>query len=161
MPLADNRVVALYSMESPEVWFEDFGGGQLREGVAEIALEPTFAQTVNTENGDFRVFLTPNGDCQGLYVARKTAASFEVRELGGGKSSVAFDYRIVAKRRGYEAVRLQEAEADAQTVEALRQQQRPPGKLTVPKPTAAEQERPRPIAESARPGSGGAGAGRR
>ena len=30
----------------------------------------------------------------------------EVRELGGGQSSVAFDYRIVALRRGSENVRL-------------------------------------------------------
>jgi hypothetical protein len=29
-----------------------------------------------------------------------------VHELGGGTSSVAFDYRIMAKRKGYENVRL-------------------------------------------------------
>ena len=37
-PLPDNRVVALYAMESPEVWFEDFGSSQLRDGVAQAAL---------------------------------------------------------------------------------------------------------------------------
>jgi hypothetical protein len=31
-----------------------------------------------------------------------------VRELGGGQSSVAFDYRIVALRRGFENVRLED-----------------------------------------------------
>jgi hypothetical protein len=35
-----------------------------------------------------------------------TATGFEVRESGGGTSSLSFDYRIVAKRRGYEAQRL-------------------------------------------------------
>ena len=35
-----------------------------------------------------------------------TASSFEVHEAGGGSSSIGFDYRIVAKRRGYEAQRL-------------------------------------------------------
>ena len=35
-----------------------------------------------------------------------TAKSFEVRESGGGTASIAFDYRIVAKRRGFEAQRL-------------------------------------------------------
>jgi hypothetical protein len=31
-----------------------------------------------------------------------------VRELGGGKSSIGFDYRIMAKRKGYENIRLEE-----------------------------------------------------
>jgi len=31
-----------------------------------------------------------------------------VRELGGGTSNISFDYRIVAKRRGYEDVRFEE-----------------------------------------------------
>jgi hypothetical protein len=45
------------------------------------------------------VFVTPEGDCRGLYVRRKRAASFEIRELAGGKSSVAFSYRIVGRRK--------------------------------------------------------------
>ena len=40
---------------------------------------------------EYHVFLTPNGDCKGLYIAAKTPTSFEVRELGGGTSSVRFD----------------------------------------------------------------------
>jgi hypothetical protein len=97
--------VALYAVEAPQNWFEDFGSGQLANGVAAIALEPTYAQTVNTAV-EYHVFLTPEGDCRGLYVSHKTAAGFEVHELGGGTSNVAFDYRIVALRRGYEGVRL-------------------------------------------------------
>ena len=38
------------------------------------------------------------GDCRGLYV-RKSGASFEVRELAGGTSNVAFSYRIVGRRK--------------------------------------------------------------
>jgi hypothetical protein len=54
---------------------------------------------------DYKVFPVPNGDCKGLYITNKTAASFEVRELGGGTSSVRFDYRIMALRKKYENVR--------------------------------------------------------
>ena len=36
---------------------------------------------------------------RGLFVYRKSAASFEVRELMGGKSSIAFCYRIVGRRK--------------------------------------------------------------
>ena len=100
-----SRQVALYAVEAPENWFEDFGSGQLSDGVAAIHLDPTFAQTVNT-GMDYHVFLTPRGECEGLYVAETQAAGFTVRELHRGRSNVSFDYRIVARRKGYENVRL-------------------------------------------------------
>src|SRR6202041_3576054 len=101
------RKVALYAVEAPENWFEDAGSAQLSHGSARIDLDPTFAQTVNTAI-DYHVFLTPKGDCKGLYVSNETATGFEVRELSGGTSSIAFDYRIMAKRKGYENVRLED-----------------------------------------------------
>src|SRR5439155_19852483 len=88
-------------------WFEDFGTAELKGGAAEVSLEPGFLQTVDTA-ADYHVFLTPRGDCHGLYLAKTTPAGFEVRELGGGNASIAFDYRIVARRRGFDVVRLQE-----------------------------------------------------
>jgi hypothetical protein len=99
------RKVALYAIEGPENWFEDLGGGQLVNGAAIVHLEPVFGQTVNTDV-DYRVFLTPNGDCKGLYVTNKAAASFEVRELGGGTSNT-------AARRQDEHVRCHQAHAAA------------------------------------------------
>jgi hypothetical protein len=103
-----SRKVSLYGVAAPENWFEDAGSGQLSNGKAVINLEPLFGQTVNTEM-EYHVFLTPNGDCNGLYVAQKTATSFVVRELNHGTSGVAFDYRIMAKRKGHENVRMAEA----------------------------------------------------
>jgi hypothetical protein len=97
--------VAVYAIEGSESWFEDAGSAQLSDGEAIVNLEPIFGKTVNTEM-EYHVFLTPNGDCRGLYVSRKSSTSFEVRELGGGTSSIAFDYRIMAKRKGYEGIRL-------------------------------------------------------
>jgi hypothetical protein len=99
------RDVALYAVQSPENWFEDMGGGQLHNGSTVVTLDADYAQTVNT-GMEYRVFLTPNGDSKGLYVTNKTATSFEVHEQGGGTSSIAFDYRIVARRKGYENVRM-------------------------------------------------------
>jgi hypothetical protein len=115
------RRVSLYAVQSPENWFEDFGSGTLSNGAATIRLDPAFAQTVNTGTG-YHVFLTPNGDCKGLYVAGKTASGFEVRELGGGVSSASFDYRIVAKRSGYENVRLTDVTEKYKRLEEQRQQ---------------------------------------
>jgi len=101
------RIVALSAIESPKNWFEDFGSMQLSNGVAVIAIEPEFSQTVNTEQ-NYHIYLTPNGDCKGLYISQKTPTSFEVRELGGGTSSVNFDYRIVALRKNFEDIRLKD-----------------------------------------------------
>jgi hypothetical protein len=100
-----SRKVALYAVEAPENWFEDAGSGQLSNGSVFMTLEPTFAQTVNVDV-EYHVFLTPKGDCEGLYVTNETAAGFEVHELRGGHSNIAFDYRIMARRKGYETIRL-------------------------------------------------------
>lgn len=96
--------VALAAIESPKNWFEDFGSAQLVGGVATVRFDARFMQTVNS-GVEYHVFLTPNGDCKGLYVNQKTATDFEVRELGNGNSNVKFDYRITALRKNYEKVR--------------------------------------------------------
>jgi hypothetical protein len=127
--LSDNRRVKLYAVESPENWFEDFGRGELRGGVAVMALDPTFAQTVNTSMA-YHVFVTPRGNCRGLYVTNAGLRSFEVRELDGGTSNIAFDYRIVARRRGYETVRLEEIAPVAAAQE-----------IETPRPGSTERER--------------------
>jgi hypothetical protein len=101
------RWVALSAVESPKNWFEDFGSAELRGGVATVHLDATFKQTVNSAV-EYHVFLTPNGDCKGLYVHQKSSTSFEVRELGGGNSNVKFDYRITALRKNYEKIRFAE-----------------------------------------------------
>ncbi len=83
------RQVALYAVEAPENWFEDVGSARLSHGSAVVRLEPIFAQTING-GVEYHVFLTPKGDCRGLYVTNETADSFEVRELGGGTSQRRF-----------------------------------------------------------------------
>ncbi len=114
------RRVSLYSMQSAENWFEDAGSGQLSNGSASIALDPTFAQTVNT-GVEYHVFLTPKGDCEGLYVSNETPQGFEVHELRGGRSSIGFDYRVMAKRAGYENKRLEDVTGLYQRLEEQEQ----------------------------------------
>jgi hypothetical protein len=95
-----------YAVTSPQNWIEDFGSGQLKDGEAVIELEAAYAETLSTEE-PYHVFLTPLGDCA-LYVVEKAAASFSVRALGGERCNIAFDYRIVGLRRGYETVRMEQ-----------------------------------------------------
>jgi hypothetical protein len=113
------RKVALSAIESPKNWFEDFGSEQLSNGAAVITLEPEFAQTVNTDL-EYHVFLTPKGDCKGLYVANETSISFEVHELGGVTSSVWFDYRIVALRKNFENIRLADHTNDSNLLKTIK-----------------------------------------
>jgi hypothetical protein len=97
VPFPDGTLRALYCMESPELWFEDFGTAKLKRGRAVIKLDADFAKVI--ERRDYRLFFTAEGDCRGLYVRRKTAASFEVRESQGGESSITVSYRIVGRRK--------------------------------------------------------------
>jgi hypothetical protein len=55
----------------------------------------------------------------GVYVQRQ-ATGFEVKELKGGTSRARFTYRVVAKRKGFETVRL-EAAVDTKKMAALKE----------------------------------------
>ncbi len=84
---------------------EDFGEAQLVNGSIGVRLDPAFASTID-QTKDYLVFLTPDGDTKGLYVAMRSPSGFVVRETGGGRSNVEFSYRIVAKPFGPDEPRL-------------------------------------------------------
>jgi hypothetical protein len=92
----DGSYRLLYSIESPESWFEDFGTSKLVNGRATIKLPADFAAVVRL--GTYHVFLTPEGESNGLYVRSKSKRAFQVCEQRKGKSNLRFSYRIVAKR---------------------------------------------------------------
>ncbi|MBI3079013.1 MAG: hypothetical protein HYY85_18840 [Deltaproteobacteria bacterium] len=96
----------LYSEETTEVWFSDYGFGRLRDGRAHVALDPLFGETVSLAE-PYHVFVQAYGDAQ-LYVGSRTPRGFEVRARQG-ELDVEFSYRIVAKRLGYEKARLERA----------------------------------------------------
>ena len=89
---------------------EDSGTATLVRGAAAVRLDPTFAAAI--EAGTYQVFLTPGGDTHGLFVAVKTANGFVVRESQGGRSTVPFDYRILATAIGKVGQRMALVPAD-------------------------------------------------
>jgi len=97
--------VMAYSPRAAAPTMEDVGEGQLQSGQAFVRLDSAFAATIDKAR-PYLVFLTPEGDSRGLYVVQKSAAGFTVRENQGGRSSVAFQYRIVAKPYDSNAGRL-------------------------------------------------------
>ena len=84
---------------------EDFGEAQLVNGQAAVSLERTFGSMIDARRS-YLVFITPEGECNVLYVASKTPAGFVVREAKGGHSTIAFQYRIVAHPYGDSSERL-------------------------------------------------------
>lgn len=89
----NNKPVTMFCPESPEVLFQDFGEGQLINGSATIALDPIFSKNIQVDTEHpLRVIIQLEGDCNGVYVANKTANGFEVKELQNGQSNVKFTW---------------------------------------------------------------------
>lgn len=97
---------ALYTEESAEVWFTDYGFARLHGGVATVPLDATFSETVRAD-APYHVFVQPYGKAE-LYVTERTAGGFQVR-MTAGDPNVEFSYRIVARRKGFERARLERA----------------------------------------------------
>ena len=54
--------------------------------------EPLTGAAVRTDH--YKVFVVPEGDCHGLYVAAKSQLGFTVRELQGTLTTVPFSYSV-------------------------------------------------------------------
>lgn len=93
----------VYSEESSEVWFTDYGSGRVVDGQAWVPIDPLFAETVSLQHS-YHVFLQAysQGD---LYVSERRRNGFRVR-LTQGPRNAEFSYRLVAKRKGFEQRRL-------------------------------------------------------
>ena len=103
-----HKVVAAYSAATTRASLEDTGTAQLTKGTGAVRFDPAFERAIAVQDG-YQVFLTPDGDVRApLYVAQKFAHGFTVRESQGGRSSILFDYRIVARRAGSPDARLPE-----------------------------------------------------
>lgn len=92
----------MFAPEAPEIFFQDFGRGQLVNGKAHIELDPIFSRNiVVNEQHPLNVFIQLEGDCNGVYVTNKTQNGFDVIELNNGTSNVKFSYFVNANRADY------------------------------------------------------------
>jgi hypothetical protein len=95
----EGRGRAMFCPEAPEVLFQDYGEGQLKNGFAHITLDPLLARNIRVdETHHLKVFIQLEGDCKGVFVSNKTASGFDVKELQEGVSNVSFTWQIVASR---------------------------------------------------------------
>lgn len=102
---ASGAVQAAYHGRETEPTIEDFGEAQLVNGGAVVRLNRDFASAID-HSASYMVFVTPEGDNRGLYVNHKSGDGFLVNESQGGRSTIAFSYRIVAKPYGSDGARM-------------------------------------------------------
>jgi hypothetical protein len=103
VPHPDGSHRLLYSVESPESWFEDFGEAQLTGGKADVKMDPDFGAL--TDMGKYHVFLTAYGGDIGLHVTKRGPNGFSV-ETKDGAGSGTFSWRVVARRKDITGERL-------------------------------------------------------
>lgn len=93
----EGNEVMLSCPESPENLYFDYGVAVLKDGYAFVQLDPILQKNIIVDElHPIKIFIQPEGDCKGVYVKNKSAQSFEVVELNGGKSTISFSYQIVA-----------------------------------------------------------------
>ena len=95
----NQKMRVMYAPEAPEIVFQDFGVGQLSNGVARIELDAVLSRNIYVDDQHpIKVYVTLEGDCNGVFVTDKSANGFTVKELAGGNSNAKFSWQIVANR---------------------------------------------------------------
>ena len=112
---ADGHTVQTYGARSTVPDIEDFGEAQLAGGSGHVLIDASLSNAID-HRSNYLVFITPEGDSNGLYVTAKTGSGFEVRENAGGHHTLAFSYRIVAKPFGADGTRLAVVPSVAQQI---------------------------------------------
>lgn len=126
--------VATYAGRSTRPTIEDDGEAQMVDGSAQVAIDRAFSSTID-QRVPYLVFITPDGPNHGLYVTNKTPSGFAVRENDGGRSTLAFDYRIVAAPADTPMRRLPSlAQSLGDLRKPLRHGSSRPAQFSVPKP---------------------------
>lgn len=99
IPDENNIPRVMFCPEAPEVLFEDYGIGQLKNGETYIELDKILAKSLKIDKKHpLKVFIQLEGDCNGVYVTEKSTNGFKVKELNKGNSNTPFSWHIVANR---------------------------------------------------------------
>jgi hypothetical protein len=106
-PHPDGTTRAVFTVESPESYFEDFGEAVLDGPSVSVELDPDFAALV--QRARYQVFLTSYAP-EALYVSARRPDSFDIarvdRPTGRKPKRIRVGYRIVARRADVKRSRL-------------------------------------------------------
>ena len=95
----NDKLVSLTCPEAPEDLFQDYGSGTLVNGTVHITIDPILSKNIIVnDQHPLRVFIQPEGNCNGVYVTNKTQNGFDVVEMNNGQSNVSFSWALTATR---------------------------------------------------------------
>jgi hypothetical protein len=107
----DHGARTLYAAAQAEPWHEDFGTASLDGIRCRVELDPVFLQTVTIDHDHpLMVFLTQTSGEHVLVRVDKRETGFDI--VAQHESNASFDYRVIARRRGAEDARLEDATAE-------------------------------------------------
>ncbi|MGL5890869.1 MAG: hypothetical protein ACRC3B_13330, partial [Bacteroidia bacterium] len=92
----NGTVTPAYAVTSTKVKVYDDGSSQLANGTTRVNFSPEFAALV--AGGKPTVTITPQGQCNGLYIVSVDEKGFTVAELNNGTSNVDFSWIVVGTR---------------------------------------------------------------
>jgi hypothetical protein len=90
-------ITPAYAVTSTTVKVYDDGSGQLNNGTIRVNFTPQYAALIKG-NGKPTITVTPQGQCNGLYIVSVDENGFNVAELNNGTSNVEFSWIAVGKR---------------------------------------------------------------
>ena len=102
-----NLQINYISIEGGEAGVYFRGTAKLINGEAVVSLPEHFTLVTSTIV-PLTVVVTPQENCNGLYVAKKSTKEIVIKELQNGKSNAEFDYIVIGVRKGYENVKIVE-----------------------------------------------------
>jgi hypothetical protein len=94
----------MFSTTSPKVEMTISGTSRLENGVKVVdfsLVDEDFVKNISTDT-PLKIFVTASEECNGVFVFERAAASFTVKETQSGVSNAAFDWMVVARRKGYD-----------------------------------------------------------
>ncbi|MFH2018487.1 MAG: hypothetical protein ABII98_00685, partial [bacterium] len=100
----DSSEKEMFGLTSAKVELTLSGSDRLENGTRMIDLsliDPEFSKNISAET-PIKVIVTLTEPANGIYVAEKTAYSFRVAEVNAGTTDAAFDWIVIARRKGYE-----------------------------------------------------------
>jgi hypothetical protein len=113
--------VSLVCPESPEAWIEDCGSGEIKSGTCHVDLDPTFLECVTVNDANpLKVFVQLTAPLEEQYYVKKGLAGFDVIVFGAGAATAGatFDFKVMAKWKGWEKVRFAEGPGPLETTAA-------------------------------------------
>ena len=90
-----NKRIAVYSVTSNKVKVYADGTSKLINGKIKITFDKDFIDVINNKP---TITITPNGECNGLYISSIDKDGFTVAELKNGKSNIEFSWLAIGTR---------------------------------------------------------------